>query len=146
MESTTTTTLDPTTLDQSTLQNMLGGSTPSLIPESFMETLVPILGALSVFSILFFVLFLINMVRKWKVDSAILHLRKDVAEIKIQLASKPAHAEPSHSPQLSPPPVTPAAPSETEPSTSQIPPATPAARNQVIAEDDTSSTTDTRLS
>lgn len=78
---------DPTQFDQSALQNLLGGSAPSLIPESLVTTLTVGFIVLNVLGILFFVFYVISLIRKWKVESAVLHMQKDVAEIKAQLAA-----------------------------------------------------------
>jgi len=112
-------------LDQSSLQNILGGSAPSLIPESLVTTLTVGFIVLNVLGVLFFVFYVINLIRKWRVDSAILHIQKDVAEIKASLSASSASSAPA------PPP-----PSE--------PVAQPAEQNRVIAQsdatDDSSST------
>lgn len=75
-------TYDNSQLDQSALQNLLGGSTPSLIPESLVTTLTVGFIVLNVLGILFMIFYVFSIVRKWRVESAMLHMQKDVAEIK----------------------------------------------------------------
>jgi hypothetical protein len=110
-------TLDGTQINQSALQSLLGDSTPSLIPESLITTLTVGFVVLNVLSVLFFVFYVINMVRKWKVESAVFRMQKDLAEIKASLA-KPA--------------ATPEAPAA---------PVHPAQSSNVIAQADDSTTT-----
>lgn len=78
-------TYDTSQLDQSALQNLLGGSTPSLIPESLITTLTVGFIVLNVLGILFMIFYIFSIVRKWRVESAMLHMQKDVAEIKTLL-------------------------------------------------------------
>jgi hypothetical protein len=92
--------------DQSALQSILGGSTPSLIPESLVTTLTVGFIVLNVLGILFFVFYVISMIRKWKVESAVLHMQKDLAAIKASLE------QPSVQPAAQPAPVTPGRSSE----------------------------------
>lgn len=101
---------DPTQLDPSTLQNLLGNSQTSLIPESLVTTLTVSFIVLNVLGVLFMVFYVMGIVRKWRVQSAILDMRKDLAEIKAQIASQPAKFDP----------VVP----------------TPAAQNQIIAQEE----------
>jgi hypothetical protein len=97
MENTTTTTTPDQVqqlngIDQSTLQSLLGGSngsSTSLIPESLTHTLTIGFIALNVISVLFLILYLLSVIRKWKVQSAVLHMQKDVAEIKAHMVIAP---------------------------------------------------------
>ncbi len=75
-------TYDTSQLDQSALQNLLGGSSPSLIPESLVTTLTVGFIVLNVLGILFMIFYVFSIIRKWRVESAMLHMQKDVAEIK----------------------------------------------------------------
>jgi hypothetical protein len=92
--------------DQSALQSLLAGSSPSLIPESLITTLTIAVIVMSTLGILFMVFYVLSMVRKWKMESAMIHMQKDVADIKALLAS------PSASPAASQPPVQPVAPTQ----------------------------------
>lgn len=65
-------------------------STTSLIPESLVTTITTGFLVLTVLGALFLVLYLFSIIRKWRVDSAILHMQKDVAEIKSQLVASTA--------------------------------------------------------
>ena len=80
-----------TQLDPSALQNLLGGSAPSLIPESLVTTLTVGFIVVNVLGILFMIFYVISMIRKWRVDSATLHMQKDIAEIK-EILSKQSPA------------------------------------------------------
>lgn len=74
-------------LDQSALQDLLGGGTaPSLIPESLITTLTVGFIVLNVLGILFMIFYIFSMVRKWRVETAMLKMQKDVAEIKAALS------------------------------------------------------------
>lgn len=74
-------------VDQSQLNSLLGGSGGSIIPDSLATTLTVSFILLNVLGVLLTILYIINVVRKWKVQSAILHMQKDVAEIKQHLAT-----------------------------------------------------------
>lgn len=79
------------TLDQSSLQSLLGGSNGgSLIPESLTQALTIGFIIINAVSILFLIAYILSVVRKWKVQSAILHMQKDVAELKLHLIGEPA--------------------------------------------------------
>lgn len=81
------TTTDTTQIDPTLLQNLIGGeSSPSLIPESLITTLTIGFIVLNVLGLLFLVFYIASMIRKWKVESAVLHMQKDLAEIKSHLA------------------------------------------------------------
>jgi hypothetical protein len=106
---------DTTQLDQSSLNSLLnsangGGASTSLIPESLTTALSVGFIVLNVISILFLILYIVSLVRKWKVQSAVLHMQKDLAEIKLALAPKPVQVEPL---QAAPAPAEPAADSRT---------------------------------
>ena len=85
---------DYTSLDQSSLNGLLSGSGgSSLIPESLVTTMIVCFVLLNLLFIAFAIFYIINLVRQWKVQSAMLHMQKDVAEIKQAfLAAKPAPA------------------------------------------------------
>ncbi len=98
--------------DPTALQTLLNNSQTSLIPESLVTTLTIGFIVLNVLAVLFFVFYVIGMIRKWKVQSAVFDIKNDLAEIKSQLA-KP-----------------------TEP---KFDPVVPAAQNQTIAQAETPS-------
>jgi len=52
----------------------------------------------------------LGIIRKWKVQSAVLHMQKDLAEIKAHMVPQPVAAEPVQ------PAESPADPPETDPS------------------------------
>lgn len=84
---------DTTQLDPTMLQNLIGGSsTPNLIPESLVTTLTVGFIVLNVLGVLFFMFYVISLIRKWKVESAVLKMQKDLAEIKSHLAGTPVNA------------------------------------------------------
>ena len=78
-------------IDPSTIQSLLAGSDgASLIPESLVTTLVVSFVVLNVLGVLFLIFYVFGIIRKWKVQSAVLRMQKDLADIKAQLASSPA--------------------------------------------------------
>jgi len=86
-------------IDPQTLQNLLGNSSvnpANLIPESLMSMLTVGLMVSIGLMVVFLVLYGLSIMRKWKVQSAVLNMQKDVAEIKQALVKQPA-------PQVSPP-------------------------------------------
>jgi|GEM_PF-2883982 len=87
------TTYDTTQIDPTTLEGLLNNSNTSLIPESLVTTLIVSFILINVLSILFFVFYIFSLIRKWKVQSAVLHMQKDIAEIKAQLV-KPVTEQP----------------------------------------------------
>lgn len=96
------TTTDTTQIDPTLLQNLLSGdSGTSLIPESLITTLTVGFIVLNVLGILFLIFYIASMIRKWKVESAVLHMQKDLAEIKAALAKPQPErtAEPSSVPR-----------------------------------------------
>ena len=80
---------DTTQLDPTTLQNLLGNSNTSLIPESLVTTLIVSFVILNVLGVLFFVFYVLGIIRKWKVQSAVLNMQKDLSDIKAQLVQRP---------------------------------------------------------
>jgi hypothetical protein len=109
---------DTTQLDQSSLNSLLnsangGGASTSLIPESLTTALSVGFIVLNVISILFLILYIVSLVRKWKVQSAVLHMQKDLAEIKLALAPKSVQVEPVVVPPTTPERTEPAADSRT---------------------------------
>ena len=82
-------------IDSSLLQNLLKDSSAnpvSLIPESLTNLLATALIVSLGLMAVFLLLYVLSMLRKRKVQSAILQMQKDVAEIKLHLA-KPAVVE-----------------------------------------------------
>lgn len=79
-------------LDNPSLNALTDGST-NLIPESFITTITIGFIVLNVLGLLFLVAYIAGLVRKWKVQSAVLHMQKDLADIKV-LLQKPANSEP----------------------------------------------------
>ena len=79
-------------IDPETLQSILGNSDVSsnLIPESLASIQTISLVATSVLTFIFVVFYIVGTVRRWKVQSAVLHMQKDVAEIKQALVKSPA--------------------------------------------------------
>lgn len=82
-------------LDRESLQNLIGGdsgtSGVSLIPESLTSILtISVIVSIGLM-VVFLVLYGLSVVRKWKVQSAVLHMQKDVAEIKQALVKTENH-------------------------------------------------------
>lgn len=87
--STTTTSGDPT----QQLNSLLGGgSGQSLIPDSMMPFLIISFVVINILTIVFMIMWIAGMVRRWKVQTAVLHMQKDMAEIKETLAKQSAPA------------------------------------------------------
>lgn len=83
--------------DQRSLQDLLGTQPDvNLIPESLVNILTISLIVTSVLMLVLTVLFIIGSVRRWKVQSAVLKMQKDVADIKQALAA-PAASSPQPS-------------------------------------------------
>ena len=85
-------TADPT----QQINNLLGGgSGEPLIPESLQVFLIISFVIINILTIVFMIFWIMGMVRRWKVQTAILRMQKDVAEIKESLAqpTKPASVE-----------------------------------------------------
>ncbi len=74
--------------DASRLNELFQNPTTTLIPESLINTIQTGILILTILGVLFLVLYIFSIVRKWKVDSAILQMQKDIAEIKNQGISK----------------------------------------------------------
>lgn len=87
-------------LDSSKLNDLLQNPTASLIPESLITTITTGFLVMSILGVLFLILYLFSIIRKWRVDSAILHMQKDVAEIKNHLVvSKPEPSDVTPTPK-----------------------------------------------
>lgn len=69
-------------LEQQPLQDILSAPTITLVPESLTDTLATALIVMSGVTVVIALLFLVGTIRKWKVQSAVLKMQKDVAEIK----------------------------------------------------------------
>jgi hypothetical protein len=97
---------DMTTPDnQSALNGLLGNADgTSLIPDSLATVMMIGFVIINIISILFIVLYIISLVRKWKVQTAIFHMQADLAEIKAALVKSAESSEPPESPQLPPKP------------------------------------------
>lgn len=69
-------------------QNQEGGASSNfnLIPQELINMLAIGITTLTVISALFLIVYLIGTIRKWKVQSAILDMHKDVKELKQHLA------------------------------------------------------------
>lgn len=78
----------PTQIDQSSLEALISESGKNLIPESLVTVLTVSFILLNILALLFTIFYIISLIRKWKVQSAVLHMQKDVAEIKQALAQK----------------------------------------------------------
>lgn len=95
------TTTDTTQIDPTLLQNLLSGdSNTSLIPESLITTLTIGFIILNILGVLFLVFFVASLIRKWKVESAVLHMQKDLAEIKAALAKPQPERAPDPEPAV----------------------------------------------
>ena len=80
--------IDPSIL-QELLQNNSDGTGPaiSLFPESFINLLTAGIIVLNIVTILFLIVYIFSTIRKWKVQSAVLAMQKDIREIKESLSS-----------------------------------------------------------
>lgn len=75
-------------IDPQALQNLLGNSSVSpanLIPESLVSILTTALLVSLGLMVVFLILYGFSVARKRKVQSAVLHMQKDIAEIKLAL-------------------------------------------------------------
>ncbi len=84
-------------LDPQMLQNLISNSsvsTPNLIPESLTNILATSLLISLGLMVVFVILFIISLVRKWKVQSAVLKMQKDVADIRQALVKPIAPVQP----------------------------------------------------
>ena len=87
-------TADPT----QQINNLLGGgSGEPLIPESLQIFLIISFVVINILTIVFMIFWIMGMVRRWKVQTAILHMQKDIVEIKESLA-KPTEPAPVEKP------------------------------------------------
>lgn len=81
-------------LDQQSLQSLLNSSPDTtginLIPESLTSILTTATYVSLGFMVVFLILYGLNIARKWKVQSAVLKMQKDVAAIKLALAEPAA--------------------------------------------------------
>lgn len=74
---------DYSNLDQSQLNMLLGGSTSEpLIPESVVTFLIVCFVILNLLTIAFLIFWIMGMVRRWKVQTAVLNMQKELVEIK----------------------------------------------------------------
>lgn len=73
--------------DTSSLQTLLGNSETSLIPDSLVTTLTVSFIVINILGVLFLIFYVLGIVRKWRVQTAVFEIRKDLAEIKAQLAT-----------------------------------------------------------
>ena len=83
--------IDPSLLQQFLENNSSGSNTAptvNLLPESFISMVTIGFIALNVIATLFLIVYVLGVVRKWKVQSAILEMHKDVRDIKQQLITK----------------------------------------------------------
>lgn len=68
----------------------------SLLPQSSIDSLSSLLFMSTIVSVIIFaiigILYVINAIRKWKVESAILDMHKDLKEIKAALGATPTAA------------------------------------------------------
>jgi hypothetical protein len=77
-----------------------GNPTVSLFPEALVTAITTALTAMTIIGVLFLVVYVFGLVRKWKVDSAILTMQKDIHEIKESLGTRaPQPPEPTSPPQ-----------------------------------------------
>ncbi len=81
--------------DTSRLNELFQNSTPSLIPESLINTIQTGILTLTILGVLFLILYGFTIIRKWKVDSAILEMQKDIADIKNQGVSRASQTDPT---------------------------------------------------
>lgn len=98
--------MDNTTLDttlnngQTDLNSLLQGSSGSLIPDSAVQSFMTMLLVSTIISCvilgLFLVMYTIGAIRKWKVQSAVLHMQKDISEIKQHLIGAPSTPQPTN--------------------------------------------------
>lgn len=87
---------DYSALDQSQLNMLFGGSSSEpLIPESVVTFLIVCFVILNLLTIAFLIFWIMGMVRRWKVQTAVLNMQKELVEIKQLLTanSTPAPAQ-----------------------------------------------------
>lgn len=78
--------LDPSTLKQ--LFSDGGAPSVSLFPEALVTAITTALTAMTILGVLFLAVYVFSLIRKWKVDSAILTMQRDIHEIKESLGSR----------------------------------------------------------
>lgn len=84
--------IDPAILQQFLQNDSDGTSQPfTLFPQELIDMFAMGIIALIVIAALFLVVYTIGMVRKWKVQSAILDMHKDVKELKQSMTSGKPH-------------------------------------------------------
>jgi hypothetical protein len=89
--------MNPSAQDQ--LNQLLGKANgTNLIPDSLVSLLTVSFIVANVIGVLFIIAYIFTLIRKWKVQSAVLHMQKDIAEIKSLLSSSKSPAE-----ELAPP-------------------------------------------
>ena len=81
--------IDPALIQQF-LKNNSGDGAPTinLFPQELVEIIAVGSIALTVITALFFIVYLLGTVRKWKVQSAVLDMRNDVKELKELMGGK----------------------------------------------------------
>lgn len=96
------TTLDTTLNGQTDLNSLLQGSSGNLISESAVQSFMTMMAIGTIISCvilgLFLVMYIIGVIRKWKVQSAVLHMQKDISEIKQHLIGAPSNSQPTNTP------------------------------------------------
>lgn len=81
--------IDPAILQQFLQNNTEGTSQPfTLFPQELIDMFAMGIIALVVISALFLLVYLVGTIRKWKVQSAVLDIHKDVKQLKELLAPK----------------------------------------------------------
>lgn len=78
-----------TSIDPYGVQSLLGTGGGSLIPEELVTLLIVTFVVLNILGLIFIIFYIASSVRKWKVQTAVLHMQKDIAEIKLALATTP---------------------------------------------------------
>lgn len=101
-------------MDNQTLQSLLGGSNGNLniTPSLDLSAFAPLMIGLTVVSILITILYLVNVINHWRVNSAILEMRKLLREITERERARNVSHQISESPPMA---VTPATSPETPP-------------------------------
>lgn len=74
--------------DKAAIQSALGGSGGNLIPDSLMNIITISFIVMNVLGVIITIFYILGIIRKCKVQSAILHMQKDVAELKQALVVK----------------------------------------------------------
>jgi len=130
MDDYSTSTTDPTQLN-----SLLGGGTGEpLIPDSMMTFIIVCFVIINILTIVFMIFWIMGMVRRWKVQGAILHMQKDIVEIKESLA-KSAQVTPATEPIAADPAKTKAS-QQSEPASKPIFNEPPKPKSDTIASDE----------